>query len=413
MRTLLLHLIALSGRFFAARPQPGPLQRILVIKPDHMGDVLLVTPALHLLRQRFPQAHIVALVGPWSATILARNPAVDTLITLPFPGFVRGMARASLLTAPTRRLAILVLPYVVLVRYGLLLRAGRFDAALIMRDDHWWGAALALLAGIPLRAGFAVPECRRLLSLTLRWQPRQHVSSQALALVTALSRWGLPATGPAADAPQALAANGAGGADLRPENAALHFAPSAAERVWAADWLAQQGVDQRQRLVVLHAGTGGPAKLWSAARWAVLADQLALAPDVRLLLTGGPGEAALVAEIVNQMRQAPLQLVGTLRLGQLAALLAQADLALGVDSGPLHLAVSQGTPSLHLFGPSDPDRFGPWGDPARHRVIHAGLWCSPCGVFNACPRGTDPPECMQGIDVAQVLTAARELLTQS
>jgi ADP-heptose:LPS heptosyltransferase len=92
-------------------------------------------------------------------------------------------------------------------------------------------------------------------------------------------------------------------------------------------------------------------------------------------------------------------------VGQLTALLRRATLVLGVDSGPLHLAASQGTPSVHLYGPSDAVRFGPWGDPTRHRVLRAGLWCSPCGVFSACPRGTDPPECMAAIDISAVLAA--------
>jgi ADP-heptose:LPS heptosyltransferase len=97
-------------------------------------------------------------------------------------------------------------------------------------------------------------------------------------------------------------------------------------------------------------------------------------------------------------------------VGQLVALLARASVVLGVDSGPLHLAASQGTPTLHLFGPSDAARFGPWGDPARHRVLRAGLWCSPCGVFHACPRHTDPPEGMAALDVVQVLAAARGVM---
>ena len=83
---------------------------------------------------------------------------------------------------------------------------------------------------------------------------------------------------------------------------------------------------------------------------------------------------------------------------------------IGVDSGPLHLAAAVGARSLHLYGPGDHRRFGPWGDAERHVVLRAGLWCSPCGVFSACPRGTAPSECMEATGVATVLAAAQRLL---
>jgi heptosyltransferase-2/heptosyltransferase-3 len=168
--------------------------------------------------------------------------------------------------------------------------------------------------------------------------------------------------------------------------------------------------------VVLHPGTGGAAKLWLPERWAEVGNQLLAnttqngGPPLRLLLTGTQNEAALVEAIAQELDTPPLRLVGATSVGQLTALLGRAALVLGVDSGPLHLAVSQGTPSLHLFGPSDAQRFGPWGDPARHVVLRAGLWCSPCGVFHACPRHTDPPECMAHLEVAQVVQAAQRVL---
>jgi ADP-heptose:LPS heptosyltransferase len=186
--------------------------------------------------------------------------------------------------------------------------------------------------------------------------------------------------------------------------------PTEAEQAWAAAWVAEH-LAPGERLVAIHPGTGGPAKHWSPAGWAKVGDALAAAPGTRILLTGGPGEASLVAEVAGLMARPTLTLAGKTDVGQLTALLGQCALVLGVDSGPLHLAVSQGTPSVHLFGPSDHERFGPWGDPARHLVLRSGLFCSPCGVFAACPRGTAGPECMAAISPATVITAARSLLT--
>jgi heptosyltransferase-2/heptosyltransferase-3 len=81
---------------------------------------------------------------------------------------------------------------------------------------------------------------------------------------------------------------------------------------------------------------------------------------------------------------------------------------LGPDSGALHLAVAAGAPTVHLYGPADPVKFGPWGDPARQRVVHAGRHCARCGDLSPSrPRGA---ACMVAITVGDVLAAARPLL---
>ena len=136
-----------------------------------------------------------------------------------------------------------------------------------------------------------------------------------------------------------------------------------------------------------------------------MADALAVEPGVRVVLTGGPGEEARVAEVQASMNSTALDLAGKTSVGQLAALMARATLVLGVDSGPLHLAAATGARTIHLYGPGDPARFGPWGDLARHMVLQTNLWCQPCGEFSACPRGLAVPECMERLSVEEVLGA--------
>lgn len=375
LRLLLLRLLALAASPWV-HPHRATIGRVLYLKPDHLGDILLATPVLTALRARQPQAHITAVVGPWSAGMLARNPDIDTLLTCPFPGFERQ-------TPAGGRLMRLLRPYILLLHYGVLLRHGNYDAALIGRDDHWWGAALALLAGIPLRIGFAVPECRPFLSVALPWNARDHVTAQGLALVQALPGPPLPT------------------------HISTRFTPAPADHAWAESWLHENNL-AAERLVIIHPGTAGPDKRWFPERWAMVADDLAR-NGAQLVLTGGPGEEGLVAAVAAAMHTPVIQLAGRTSVGQLAALLGRASLVLGVDSGPLHIAAAQATPSIHLYGPGDASRFGPWGDPARHRVIRAELWCSPCGVFSACPRGLAQPECMEQIAAEQVVAVARQL----
>ncbi len=360
--------LALGGFVRSAPAQP---QRILVIKPDHLGDVLLLTPALRALRQSQPQAHITLLVGSWATRLLADNPDIDAIETCEFPGFVRDAQPAALAA------------YRLLWREAARLQPMKFDTALLARDDHWWGGLLALAAGCDRRIGFAHPLVAPTLTKALAWQPTAHVTQQALDLVAALG---------AVDA----------------QAPSLRFVPSAADHAWAAAWLAQHQLEKP--LVAIQAGSGGAAKLWPAECWALVAEQLA--DQAQIVLTGGPADAADVAAISQRLTIPHLNAVGQANLGQLAALFGRCAVVLGVDNGPLHLAVSQATPSIHLFGPGDRRRFGPWGDPSRHVVLDAELACSPCGVLTHCPRQTNPSECMTAISVQQVVQHAKRLLVQ-
>lgn len=370
-RRAIIAAIAAVARPLARRAPVDLPQRVLIIKPDHLGDLLLATPALAALRAALPAARLTALVGPWAAPMWQRLPELDALETLPFPAFDRAASKPPPFA-----------PYTLLLRAAWRLRRQRYDAALILRDDHWWGAALALLAGIPRRIGFAHPLCQPLLSEALPYDPRQHVTQQALALVAALT--GMP-----------------------PMPAPLRFSPTPAAQEWAATWL-RQHIAPDEQLLIIHPGTGGPTKHWLLDYWIALIQGLRK-PCRRILLTGSPAESATLA-VIAAAQPDVLALSAELTIDRLAALLGHAALVIGVDSGPLHIAVSQGAPTIHLFGPSDPLRFGPWGNPKRQRVISAGLPCSPCGVFAACPRATDPPECMAAIQPEQVLAVAETML---
>lgn len=370
VRLLVLQIVGVLLRRVQRRA-PQRIRRVLVIKPDHLGDVLLLTPALRALRQQLPQAHITLLVGPWSRAVVAHNPDIDTLQLCPFPGF----ARRSKTSAWD--------PYRVLLQTTWLLRSGRYDAAVIARDDHWWGALVAALAGVPMRIGYDMATVAPFLTHALPHNATTPVTQQALDLIAAL------VGKPLADRP------------------ALRSPVTAADRDWAAHWLVEQGLAD-QAVAVIHPGTGGQGKLWIAQRWVAIADAL-YGRGMRVLLTGGPGEVALVEQIAMAMQQAPATLVGTASVGQLAAIYEHCTLVLGVDSGPLHLAASVGTPTVVLFGPSDRRRYGPWGDDTRHHVLRSGLWCSPCNHLDHCPRGTAPSECMTLIGTAEVLSTVDRL----
>ncbi|MCR4374287.1 MAG: glycosyltransferase family 9 protein, partial [Acidobacteria bacterium] len=165
------------------------------------------------------------------------------------------------------------------------------------------------------------------------------------------------------------------------------------------------------RLVGLHVSGGRESKQWHLSRFAEVGRALAADGRTTLVLTGGPGDRAMVDQVRAALGAAPVvDAAGTLDLPATAALLARLDVLVTGDTGPMHLAAAVNTPIVALFGPSDPRRYGPLAP--RQQVLRVQLPCSPCGQVRLPPercRG-HVPDCMDGITVAMVVDAARALL---
>ncbi len=351
--------------------------RLLVVRPDHLGDMLFTTPALHALRQRHPEAHITALVGPWGAAVLSNNPVVDQIRCLPFPGFSR-QPKISLWQ-----------PYGLLRDWARQLR-GRYDLAFILRFDHWWGALLTYLAGVPHRVGYAVPEAAPFLNHAIPYTFGRHEVEQNLRLID----WD------SLDARQSVHPTHTS----LPQQHPLEFHIPEQATAWVRDTLGPA------RPIVIHPGAGAAVKLWRSERWAGVADALAKETGAQILLTGSKAERALCLKIASQMELEPQVMAGETTLDQLAAILTQSRLVLGPDSGPLHLAVAVGTPTVHLYGPVNPQTFGPWGPPDQHRVVVSAWPCIPCDRLDYDPGELAHHPCVREIDVNSVLEAARQVL---
>ena len=381
-----LALLRLAGQRYRRRPSSAdtPPRRILVIRPDHLGDLLFATPALHLLRQRFPDAHIAALVGPWGVPVLANNRDIDELLTCPFPGFTRQakgnpLAPYSLLRAEAKRLA-----------------AMRFDRAFILRFDHWWGAWLAAEAGISQRVGYDVPSTKPFLTTAVTYVPGRHEVVQNLALVGE-GEWGL----------------GTGEWGLE----RMRFAVLQRDQVEGDDLLHDIG-DERP-LLAIHPGSGAAVKRWRTEGWVALVRALIEQRGAQIVFTGSAGEAELIDPVLaalqgdDDLTGAIRSLAGRTDLGTLAAVYRRCALVVGPDSGPLHLAVAVGTPTIHLYGPVDQRTFGPWGDPARHVVVTSDWPCIACNRLDWPDAALAEHGCVRDVAVEDVIAAAARLLTKN
>ncbi len=373
IRLLLLRAV---GRLYRKDNASRAPRSLLLIRPDHLGDVLFLTPALHVLRRALPEARITLLVGPWSQGIVQGNPDLDAVITCPFPGFER-RAKAHAWT-----------PYRLLLTQARDLHDRGYEAAVVLRFDHWWGAWLAAAAGIPRRIGYDLPETRPFLTHALPYTPGQHEVQQNAALLGMLSGGLAGSPGP------------------------TRYRVTAEDRAWAAAWLEAAGISPTARLVAIHPGAGAAVKQWPPKAWAAVADTLAAQHDARILLTGSSDERTLAAAVAQQLTCSPLEAAGQTTLGQLAALYERCAAVLGSDSGPLHLAVAVGTRTVHLFGPAPAAEFGPWGDPDDHIVLTTSWACAPCRRLDWPAPTLAQHACIAAIRTEDVLQAAAALLSR-
>lgn len=356
-------------------PLLPPGAEVLLVRPDHLGDVLFVGPALRRLRTKLPEAHLTLLVGPWSLEIARRLPELDQVRTLEFPWFDRRGARAPWS------------PYVQLVSEAKRLRPSpdrQYDAAIILRDDDYWSAMLTARAGIAVRAGHddegVRPFLTHVLGATLR---PEHTAAADLILAAAF----------VGDVPAQVS----GGSDP------LQLTLTDTDQARARALLAEARAPSRGPVAV-HPGSGADVKRWRPSAWARVLHGITGEGET-VVVTGGPDEAPLARAVAAFVNRPILDLTGRTGLGELAAVFARCRLVLGPDSGPLHLAVAVGVPTVHLFGPASQRRFGPWGPPGKHMVVSTALPCAPCGRLNW-PEPAEHP-CVRTISPEAVLEAAR------
>lgn len=360
--------------------------RLLLARPDHLGDVLLTLPAATALRRALPGASLTYLVARGLEEAALRCPAIDAVIGLPFPPPDAPSSPAGWPDVVEREASTLT---------------GRFDAVLFLRPNDPWSGALAAAARIPLRVGYDQPGTLPFVTHAIR-EPRDcHAVTLALHLALRAVEQLATSSWLALDALQALFDEQVG--DTMP-----CFAPEPDEDSRVARILDGSGTGAGA--IVLHPGSGWRLKNWPLERWGILARSLCRELGVRPLAVGGPGEEATIATLERLSLGTARGLTG-LTLGELGALHRRARLVVSTDSGALHLAAMVGAPVVGLYGPADPRLAGPWCPSERSRIVRVILPCSPCGALEQPPCGAASlPACVTAITVGDVLAAAADLL---
>ncbi|MBI4532611.1 MAG: glycosyltransferase family 9 protein [Candidatus Melainabacteria bacterium] len=324
----------------ASTDELASARRILVMRYRFIGDTILTVPFLRNLRRAYPQAQIDVLVGPQSGSVLQGCPYIDELIVFDTTRFHKydcsaGQARSFL-------------------SYAFELRSRHYDLVFVLKRS-WSSGLLAWLTGAPLRVGYNTQGRAIFLTHPVVWSPHTHEVVSMLDV-------------------------------LRQVNIAVNDD-------YLECWVTRQEEEEIRCLVpqltlpgphiLLHAAAAHPAKMYPLEHWARIANQLRCDFNAILYFTGASQDSPLYDRLIQLSGGAGINLAGKLSIRQSLALYKRLHLAVCVDSGPVHMACSVGTPTLALFGPSDPSRWRPWG--IEHQAIFdPTLRSCPCQINHTC-----------------------------
>jgi ADP-heptose:LPS heptosyltransferase len=338
---------------------PLAVRRVLVIRPRFLGDLCLALPVLDHLARHVPHAAVDILAEEPYAALLDGDPRLHRVL------------RAHRRSSPARTASLFA-----------ALHATEYDVVLDLfcnpRTALW-----TLATAAPVRVGYAGKGWRS------RAYNRHPVHRGASAIAFHLAS--IEALGWEVD---------------RTAQPRLRLPPAEIDAARARR--IDAGVPAAARWVAVHPGARWPTRQWPAARYAALV-HLALAAhdDVDVLVLAGPGEEDLARTIVAMVNSPRAHVVGGLSVRELAALFAGCVATVAADSGPLHVSVAAGTPTVGIFGRNEPERFFPYATADGHRVAYAGVWCSPCHL-DVCPHTS----CLRAITPEWVMDALAEILAR-
>jgi lipopolysaccharide heptosyltransferase II len=347
------------------------VKRVLAIRLDNLGDVLVTTPALHAIKTSLPAATLTLLASPVGAQVARLNPDLDDVIVYQAPW----MDPWHKLPQDSQREQQII----------ATLRERRFDGAIIFtsfRQSPLPAAYLCYLADIPLRVASSIDGPGSLLTTRHKQYERViHEVERGLELVGAI---GLTT----------------GDLDLVlqvPADARMHI-----DEVL-------DGYRADKPLIVVHPGCSMPARTYPWEMYVEVVDLLVERLGATVFLTGAEDEQELVERILSRVQEgnrgAVHSLAGVLSFPALCALIEAADLVVTNNTGPMHISAAVKTPVVALFALTNPpEQWGPWRVP--HRLLNVDVPCRIC-YSRVCPY---QHECLRLVSPSMVIDAAGGLL---
>lgn len=338
------------------------LKKILVVRTDRIGDVVLSLPMIPILQKNFPDASVSFLLRSYTREIV-EGQGIDTMLLYDHDGFHKKFFRML-----------------------FELRGSHFDAVVVTYPTFRL-ALLMFLAGVRIRIGTGYRWYSFLFSKRVfehRKTAEKHESEYNLSLLKALGCNVEPATRPS-----------------------LHI--SSKEEQEAARTRREAGLRENDVVVILHPGSGGSARDWSPKNFGETASRI-LEKGWKVVVTGGPGEEGIVSEVVRSASKGVIPLVNRLSLKGLGAFIRSSHVFVSNSTGPLHIAAAVGTPVIAFFPPILQCSARRWGPLSDRKIVFEP-------DRNQCPRCHGGPcqgnDCMDLISVEQVVEAVLALAQRS
>ena len=336
------------------------IHKILVITLSNVGDCLLTLPVFRALRTRFPSAKVSVVVGERGRSVFLNDPRFEELFVYD--------RKVSLKQK---------------IRFILELRKRRFDLCVDLRDS---------LFGFLVGARTRTPFFHRRLAL--------HRFDRHLERLKPL---GLSADGPPSRRASPASLRGRSGPAGGWDKEDLWIRPEVRQRMQLL--LEAKGVSKKDPFVVVSPGSRSDLKRWGEKSYALLCAKLIREKGLPVLFVGEPSDRKVVDTVTSTLKEKTASLVGETSIEELAAVLRWAGCLVANDSATLHAATLVGCPTVAIFGPTDPKKYGPRGE--KSVVVRKTLFCSPCELAR-CPYHH---ECMEELSVEEVYQACCNLLS--
>ena len=330
-------------------------KRIIVTFLMHLGDLILTTPFLYVLRRAAPGAHITYLVDEKLADVVSHNPNVDEVWTIDKKGKDNNIP--SILAMSGR------------------ISQGKFDVLINLHPNERC-SFLDAFARVPIKLGASHFLFRTCFNPYIKLNRKIHAADMYLDVLAKIGVKNL-------------------------KNNGLEIYPGEEDKAYVEEFWRSEDVKKEERLVGFNIGSAVVTKRWAPERFAQVADALA-GEGYRTIFFGGTMDVAMVQEATSFMKTKPVIATGKFKLGQLAAAMSRCSLIITNDSGPMHVAISQKVPIVAMYGPSHTDLYGPYTKKAT--VVRA---IPPCdGCHKRMKHHCDDMRCMRDLTVKQVLDAA-------
>ncbi len=381
-----LWLSRLGKSFPALTSRTVQPKRILIIRLDLIGDLVLSLTAVRVLKRTYPDAEIDLLALPSSAKVALSDPDLSQII--PYDPNVWRRPQALVRPKNWREAMMMI----------RRLRSRHYDIAISIFGD--WAAILAVLSGTQRRVGFGRESYPGFMTDNVpgrHWDTHDHQHEVDYCLELAK----------------------AAGATITLDDRVPQLHVDEQARSEVEQLLLNEGILPDTPLIVCHVSSNnGQSKRWPIPYWATLIDRLLRENVAQVIFTGASDDLPLIESVRHRMREhtehteRAINLAGKTSLTQLAALMQRADLLVTGDSGPMHIAGAVGTPLIAIHGPTDPALSGPVSPHAT--ILRSDIWCSPCyKAKDTADCRFYTTQCMKNITPNQVFDVVQKKLIQN